>query len=107
MYPGLEDFDINLLKRPDKIIEEQESEDMDIDDSDLNPTHTPAARSQPKTDDPMADDNSDQPVDLDIAPKPWLDSQCPGPPMPMSGTPYTHMLLTRRVWIRILKPMIQ
>jgi hypothetical protein len=74
------------------MIEEQEPEDMDVDDPDLNPTNTPAARSH-ETDDPMAVDNRDHAVDLDIAAKPWWDSQCPEPPMPMSGTPYAHMLL--------------
>ncbi|KAJ7911941.1 hypothetical protein B0H13DRAFT_1875287 [Mycena leptocephala] len=65
---SFEDFDINLLNRPDEFVDIRAEENMSVDSE--------------------ADENTA------ADPNPWLDSQCPEPPMPMpDNSPYNELLI--------------
>ncbi|KAJ7914368.1 hypothetical protein B0H13DRAFT_1873046 [Mycena leptocephala] len=67
---GLDQFDIDLLKRPDYNDPDSDDSEMEVD----------------------SEDDSSQP-ELRPKIKPWLNRQYPEPPMPMDSTPYSSLLI--------------
>jgi hypothetical protein len=67
---GLDQFDIDLLKRPDYNDPDSDDSEMEVD----------------------SEDDSSQP-ELRPKIKPWLNRQYPEPPMPMDSIPYSSLLI--------------
>jgi hypothetical protein len=83
---GFEDFDINLLNRPDDNAAD-DAMSVDLADSDG------MSEDEPETDAPDTLPSQKKPAPTTPVPNGWLDPNSPEPPMPMANTPYSHMLL--------------